>query len=139
MRQVQPYPLWLGHVGDVRDLSGMLAAGVSALVDLAVDEPPARVTRELIYCRFPLVDGTGNAPPLLRLAIDTTAGLIRAALPTLVICSSGLSRTLAVAAAGLAAATGRPAAECLTELARVRPGDVSPGLWQDVRRLSATS
>ncbi len=62
MRQIPPYSLWLGHAGHVRDLRTVLAAGIVALVDLALDEPPASLTRELVYCRFPLVDGPGNPP-----------------------------------------------------------------------------
>ncbi len=60
MRRVPGYPLWLGHVGDVRNLTGIHAVGILALIDLAMDEPPAMVTRELVYCRFPLIDGPGN-------------------------------------------------------------------------------
>ncbi len=41
MRRVPGYSLWLGHVGDVRDLRGIHAAGILAVVDLAIDEPPA--------------------------------------------------------------------------------------------------
>ena len=56
MRQVPGYQLWLGHVGDARDLRTVISTGIMALVDLAVNEPPATVTRDLVYCRFPLLD-----------------------------------------------------------------------------------
>ena len=38
MRQVTDYALWLGHVGDARDLTGLLSTGIVAVVDLARDD-----------------------------------------------------------------------------------------------------
>jgi hypothetical protein len=134
MRQLVPYSLWLGHVGDARNLRALLAAGIAAVVDLALNEPPAAITRELAYCRCPLVDGAGNAPWLLRLAVETTASLLRARTPTLVYCSGGMSRSPAIAAAALAVVTGRPLANCLAEVVAAGAHDVSPGLWRDVSR-----
>src|SRR5262245_25290362 len=132
MRQIPPYSLWLGHVGDARDLRGLLDAGIAALVDLALNEPPVAVTRELVYCRFPLVDGADNPVWLLRAAVETTAALLRANVPTLVFCSGGISRTPAVAACALAHLKGLPAEECLADLARDGKCDVSTTLWLDL-------
>jgi hypothetical protein len=73
MRQVPGYALWLEHVGDARDLRTVLSTGILAVVDLALNEPPATVTRELAYCRFPLLDGSGNAPWLVRAAAKKLA------------------------------------------------------------------
>src|SRR5437762_5313991 len=70
MRQVSLYPLWLGHVGDARNLRALLDAEIIALIDLALNEAPAVVTRELVYCRFPLLDGAGNPRWLLQMAIE---------------------------------------------------------------------
>src|SRR5947209_697139 len=102
MNQIKPYPLWLGHAGDSRDFRPVLDAGIQALVDLSREEHPAEPPRELIYCRFPLVDGIGNDEGLLDLAISTLASLIRMRIPTLVCSNIGLSRSPAVAAAALA-------------------------------------
>ena len=52
-----------GSCRDVRDPSKLLEAGISAVVDLALNEPPAMLPRELVYCRFPLIDGFGNPAP----------------------------------------------------------------------------
>ncbi len=38
MRQLRPYSLWLGHVGDAWDLSSVLEKEIKALVDLAAME-----------------------------------------------------------------------------------------------------
>ncbi len=135
MRQIPPYALWLGHVGDVRDLRGVLAAGIVALVDLALNEPPAAVTRELVYCRFPLVDGSGNATWLLRAAVETTAGLLREGVPTLIYCGAGLSRAPAVAAAAISAVSGDSPDACLASVVQSGSRDVSPALWREIRKI----
>jgi hypothetical protein len=132
VRQLTPYPVWIGHVGHARDARGVLTAGIRALVDLAVNEPPTAVHRELVYCRFPLVDGAGNDPWLLRAAVDVTASLIRSGTPTLVFCGAGMSRSPAVIAAALSVVEGRSPQQCLEQVTGLGPMDVSPGLWRDV-------
>jgi protein-tyrosine phosphatase len=133
MRRVPGYALWLGHVGDVWNLAGVLDAGIKAIVDLALNEKPATVTRELIYCRFPLLDGFGNPPWLLRAAVDTVAILVGSGIPTLVYCAAGMSRTPAVAAAALARLRGCPLADALAMVTQDGPSDVSPGLLSEVQ------
>lgn len=135
MRRVAPYDLWIGHAGDARNLRAVLDAGIAALVDLAAAEPPISVTRDLVYCRFPLVDGPGNSSWLLRLAVDTTAALLRARTPTLVCCGAGMSRSPAIAAAAVAVVTGQPPEACLEELAAGGPCDVASGLWKSIKDL----
>jgi protein-tyrosine phosphatase len=132
MYQIPPYPLWLGHVGDVRDLRGVLTAGIVAMVDLALNEAPAVVPRELVYCRFPLVDGAGNPAWLLRAAIETTVELLRSDVPTLVYCSAGMSRSPAVAAAAVSLISGQPPNACLAAIRESGVSDVSPALWQEI-------
>jgi hypothetical protein len=133
MRRINPHPLWLGHAGDARDLRRVLSAGVAALIDLALDEPPPSLTREVVYCRFPLLDGAGNEPWLLRCAVTTTATLLAARTPTLVFCGHGMSRSPVIAAAGLAAAFGRDPDACLAEVLRGGAADVTPALWREVK------
>ena len=89
MRRVPGSSLWLGHVGDARDLVALTESGVEAVVDLAHEEAPLSLLRELAYCRFPLIDGQGNPPWLLRAAVETVAGLVRSGVPTLVYCGRG--------------------------------------------------
>ena len=132
MRQIHPYSLWIGHEGDAHDLRHLLSMGLAALVDLALNELPAKITRELTYCRFPLLDSNGNPPWLIRLAVATTAELIRAGVPTLLFCSNGISRSPVVAAAALSRVTGKALDDCLVMLAHEGPADVSPGLWEEV-------
>ena len=134
MRRVGVRPLWLGHAGDARDLAGLLNLGIAAIVDLAWDEPPATVTRDVVYCRFPLVDGSGNPPWLLRTAVETVARLIRDGVSTFVFCGAGLSRSPAIVAASLALAENCPIGEGWNEV-MPRGGDLAPGLWQDLVKL----
>jgi protein-tyrosine phosphatase len=132
MHQIPGYALWLGHAGDARDVRRLLAEGIVAVVDLALNEAPLSLPRELTYCRFPLLDGAGNPPWLVRAAVEAVAGFVASRTPTLVSCSNGMSRSPAVAATALARAEGRAPAECLEQIAAVGAHDVSPGLWQEV-------
>ncbi len=135
MRRIPGYSLWLGHVGDVRDLRGIHAAGIRAVVDLALNEPPAALSRDLVYCRFPLIDGTGNPQWLVRRAVETVAGLLRSETPTLVSCGAGMSRSPCIAGAAIAQVQRCPAAEGLAIAHQSAAADVSPGLWAEVREI----
>jgi len=135
MRRVGEYPLWIGTARDARDLRAVLDAGIEAIVDLAMDEPPiAQLTRELVYLRFPLLDGEGNPPWLLRLAVDSVERLIRERTQTLVACSAGMSRSPAITAMALAKATGRSAWIIMDRWGSGAPMDVSKGLWTSIQQ-----
>jgi hypothetical protein len=128
MRSIPGRGLWLGNAGDLRDARAVLAAGVAAVVELADGEPFAVLPRELTRCRFPLSDGGDNPPWLVRLAIECVAALLRAGVPVLVCCSAGMSRSVCVAAGGVALAEAKPLAESLAVVAGSGPADVSPAL-----------
>ncbi len=83
MRRLEGYSLWLGHVGDVVNPPGIASAGILVVVDLALNETPPLLPRAQTYCRFPLIDGTGNPSWLLQLAIKTVASLLRTHTPAL--------------------------------------------------------
>jgi hypothetical protein len=132
MNQITPYPLWLGHGGEGRDFKTIFDLGIRAIINLALEEPPAREPREMIYCRFPLVDGSGNASEILFLAMNTLKTLINKHVPTLVCCGAGMSRAPAIAAAGLSLAHEEAPERCLERIVAQHPSDVSPGLWKEV-------
>ena len=132
MIQISPYPLWIGHGGEGHDFARILDLGIEAVVELAIEEKPAPTLRELIACRFPLIDGTGNRPELLMLAVQTVTSLIAAEVPTLVCCSAGLSRSPAVTAVALGQAHHVPPEVGLKWISQRHPGDVSPGLWAEL-------
>lgn len=131
MRTVPGYSLWVGSVADIRDLQAVLSARIEAVVDLALNEPVPALTRELVYCRFPLVDGAGNPPWLLRAAVEAVAGFVRAGVPTLVFCGAGMSRSPTIAALALSRVSDFPPAECLELVTGNGPCDVSAALWNE--------
>ncbi len=135
MRQLQPHRLWLGHAGDAGNVRPLFDAGVKAVVDLAVEEPPSRPPRELIACRFPLVDGAGNDPDTLLLAVRTIATLIQTQVPTLVCCGVGVSRAPAITAAALSLVQRLTPAQALERLAQQYPCDVNTALWEEIAAL----
>jgi protein-tyrosine phosphatase len=137
MRAIAPHRLWLGNALDARDLRRLYEAEIAADVDLAIEEKPAQLGREIVYLRIPLIDGAGNPPELVRLAVETVEHLIKSQMPTLVACGAGMSRSPAIVAAALARIEGRAAEEVLAELVAGRPHDVSPPLWEAIRQISA--
>jgi hypothetical protein len=88
----------------------------------------------MIACRFPLIDGSGNPPHVLALAIQTIAALINAKVPLLVCCGAGMSRAPAVVAGALATIQHESPEACLKRVTRHHPCDVSPVLWSEVRQ-----
>ncbi len=88
MRCITENQLWIGNAIDARTPVRLHEIGIVAVVDLAVDEPLAQLSREMVYCRFPLLDGAGNDPAVLRAAAETTASLIRDKVPTVVSCNA---------------------------------------------------
>ncbi len=130
MRQIPHLLLWLGHAGDGQDFRRIFDTGIQALVHLAAEEPTVEAPRDLVYCRFPLVDGPGNDRKLLELAILTVANLLEKNLPTLVCCGAGLSRSPIIAAAAMALVSGQSADDCLKQVTEHCPADVSPALWE---------
>jgi protein-tyrosine phosphatase len=132
MRQLDGFSLWIGTAHDARDIKYVLGLGVKALVDLAQEEPPVRVTRDLIYLRFPLLDSSGNPLWLLRAAVAAIEELVESRVPTLVACGAGMSRSPAIVAIVTSDFQGIEPGDALMELRKHGPIDVSPALWQDL-------
>jgi protein-tyrosine phosphatase len=114
------------------NVAAIYDAEIEAIVDLALNEKPIQLSHELIYCRFPLNDGGGNSTQVLRAAVDAVESFIDKQIPTLVGCSAGMSRSLAVTAAALARNRGQSFDDTLVELVVDLPHDVSPLLWSEV-------
>lgn len=135
MRQISAHLLWLGNAGDERDCQRVLDTGIQAVVQLDAEEPVLGLSRDLVYCRFPLVDGPGNDKKRLQLAITTVANLLEKKVPTLVVGGAGLSRSPVIAAAAIAVVFQQSADECLKEVAEHFPADVAPALWDEVKKV----
>ena len=132
MHEVISGRLWIGNAVEARELGRLLEMGIAALVDLAMEELPASVVRELVYCRIPLIDGASNPPERLQLAVQTVASLIRQETPTFVFCGAGISRSPAITAAALAVVESADPNVVLQRIVAGYPHDVSPALWQEV-------
>jgi len=132
MREVISQLLWIGNARDARDVKGVLDLGISAIIDLAQEEPPISFPREIVYCRLPLIDGDENNQPVLETAIETLARFIHADVPTLVACSAGMSRSPAIVAGALSKINATPFKEAIQQIAAIGPCDVSPGLWNQI-------
>lgn len=135
MRQVTE-TLWIGNAFEARDMRGVLAAGIKAVVDVAIDEPPITATGELICIRVPLIDGSGNSDESLQLAIATASQLVQAKVPTLIACSAGMSRSPLIAAAALTLSAQTTLSDELRRVVEAGPCDISPTLLSDVRRVT---
>jgi len=123
----------MGNAMDARNISAVLGLGIVAIVDLAMEEPPIHCPRDIVYCRIPLVDGSGNRPEIIRAAVDLTASFIDSRVPTLVACGAGISRSPIIVAAALAKVTGRSLEQGLEEITLGVAHDVSTSLWAEVK------
>ena len=139
MREIVPEELWIGSAADLGNVVAVVQAGVAGVVDLAVELSMPTFPRGMTYCRFPVTDGQQDSPAVLRAAIETVVALLRAELPTLVCCGAGMSRSPAVAAGALAILRGGNPDDHLRRIALGHPHDISPQLWQEVRRICQES
>ncbi len=139
MRQVSGRTLWIGNASDLRDAPTVMASGVQAVIELAASEQLAVLPRELIRCRYPLCDGEENATWLLRLAVETVAAMLRDKVPLLVCCSAGMSRSVIIAAGGLALAEHCSLEEALKTVVAGGPADVSPALFLQLKQAISES
>lgn len=132
MHELRANLMWIGNALDARDPRQVLDNEISAIVDLAYEEAAAQLPRQLTYCRFPLNDGGGNPVNLIVQALQTTTGLIRKGIPTLVSCSAGMSRSPTIAAFALALLDDKEPRICIAEIGRIRSLELKPQLWADV-------
>jgi protein-tyrosine phosphatase len=133
MREAITNCLWLGNAMDARNISAVLALRIIAVVDLAMEEPPISYPRDIVYCRFPLVDGSGNRPEIIRAAVEVTASFIDSRVPTLVACGAGMSRSPIIVAAALARVDGRSLEQALDDITAGVAHDVSTSLWAEIK------
>lgn len=135
IRKVHLDLIYLGNASDARDLRRIYDNHIRAVVDLAMNEAPAQLGRDIAYFRIPLNDGGGNDDGLIVLSIRTVVSLVQSQIPTLVACSAGMSRAPCIIAASIAMLTRRELDDCLMEIARGAPHDISPVLWTHIKNL----
>ncbi|GAB5514651.1 protein-tyrosine phosphatase family protein [Rhodopirellula baltica] len=132
MHELHPSLLWLGHAFDVRGPRPLFDAGITAVVDVAFEEPPAQLPRQLLYLRFPLNDGGGNDSATLRLAVQSLVDLLHTDTRTIVACSAGMSRSPTIAAYALACHLNIAPELALERIAAIKSLEVKGELWSDV-------
>jgi hypothetical protein len=137
MREILPGRLWLGNFTDLHNAESILQTGIQAVIDLAIEQLMPTLPRTLIYCRFPILDSEQSSPTALRSAIETVVLFLKRGIPSLVCCGAGMSRSPAVIAGALSLFQGGTPDDRLRQIAIGHPHDVSPQLWQDVRRMCA--
>lgn len=131
MREIQSELLWTGNA------RGLFDAGIAAVIDLAYEESPAQLPRQLVYCRIPIVDGRGNDPSLLRLALLTTVELLRSGTPAIVACSAGMSRSPTIAICALAVHLDQSPDSVLERVNDQAAIELHGDLWTDVGEIVA--
>lgn len=135
LRKISDRQLWTGPFAVLDDPRAVCELGIEAIVCVAAEPLPERWPRDLIYVRIPLGDDGNNPPGALRRTVEVLSGLIRDSVPTLVVCSMGHSRSIAVAAAALAACEGAAPDDVLRRITTGQPADVSPALWAALKRI----
>lgn len=137
MREIYADRLWTANAREARTPSDLFEAGIAAVVDVAYEESPAQLPRQLIHCRFPIVDGAGNDPTLLRLALLTTVELLKSGMPSIVACSAGMSRSPAIAICALAVYLAQSPDSVLASVNEKLSFELHGGLWTDVCEMAA--
>lgn len=132
MHQLLPERLWIANALEARDARLLFDTGIAAVVDVAYEEAPAQLPRQLIYCRLPLNDGGGNPSSSLRLAVRIVIELVRDEVPTAVACSAGMSRSPMVAAFAASRLSDRTPDALLKSIAETRPLQLNATLWNEM-------
>jgi hypothetical protein len=134
-RQIANFPLWVGTAAVLDAPRSVCELGIAAVVCVAPELLPQQWPRDLTFVRTPLSDDGENAQDTLRRAVEIVSGLIADSVPTLIVCSMGHSRSIAVAAAAIAACEGAEPDEVLRRITTGQPADVSPALWNALKRV----
>lgn len=124
--------LWLGTAQDLRQIPQCLKQGITAIVDLAIEEPVPTIPRITNYCRFLVTDDGENDPANLRAAISVSTVFLQGGHATVICCNAGLSRSPSIAAAVLSRISDQSPVACLERIATVKHIDVNPALWNQM-------
>ena len=132
MHNIHSNLLWIGHAFDLREPRALFDAGITAVIDVAYEEPPAQVPRKLIYCRFPLNDGGGNDRRLLLQTLQTATNFLKSGTRTIIACSAGMSRSPSVAAFALAHDLSESPDDVIARIAEIKALELKNELWNDL-------
>ncbi len=110
----------------------MLKHGITAIVDLALEEPVPAVPRVMNYCRLVISDDGENEHSNVMAAIHLTAVLLTGGPVYTVCCNAGLNRSVCIAAAALAYSFKNTPEHLLQIISQSKSIDVNPALWNQV-------
>ena len=96
------------------------------------------LSRELIYLRIPIIDGSGNSHADLTLALKTSVHFIENSISTLIACRAGMSRSPAVASVALSLINSQSPDSMLQKVIKGHPHDISTSLWSDLVKVYQT-
>ena len=132
MHEIHSNLLWIGHALDVREPRALFDAGITAVIDVAYEELPAQLPRQLTYCRFPLNDGGGNDPSTLLQTLRTATDLLHSKTRTIIACSAGMSRSPTLAAFALAYYLSETPDDVIARIANIKSLELKPELWAEM-------
>lgn len=96
---------------------------------LAVNEPPAVLGRDIIYCRIPVSDDGANNDDIVATAIECLCSFVRRDHRTLVAGSAAVSRSPMITAAAVSILSGNSLTDSLIQITANAPHDVSPTVF----------
>jgi hypothetical protein len=134
VRLISGYRLFVGPAMTLKDPAAVLATGVQTVICVAAEKFPDPWPRDLPFLRLPLDEGASNSEPLVTLLLHIVGRLIAEDVPTLIVCSMGMSRSVGVAAASIALYEGAAPDDVLRRVVKEHPADMSPSLWDSLRR-----
>jgi atypical dual specificity phosphatase len=127
--------LYVGDLASAGDARALHAAGIDVVVGLTHDAPADGYPTGVDVVREPMVDGPRNEQRAFARAVDATLDALTDGYRTLVHCSAGSSRSVAVAAVTLAETSDRDLEAAFQRVLACRPpADPHPAL---VRRAAA--
>lgn len=137
LRDVYRGQLFVGDAISARDLKQIYDHEIAAVLDLAANESPAVLGRDIIYCRFPISDDGSNDDALLSAVIEYSINLLEHNFRTLVACSAGMSRSPIIAASAMSIVRRVPLDETILAITANAPRDVSPSFFASVQKIHA--
>lgn len=132
IRRIPTHRLWIAASAALDNPATVFATGIEAVVCVAAERLPDPWPRDLLFLRCPISDDGENDPRAVERAVEIVAGLIADDVPTLLVCSQGRSRSVAIAAAAIARHEESASDLVLQRIAAGQPTDVSAGLWTSV-------
>lgn len=133
--------LFLGDLNDADNANSYEDHDVENILNVASptaeSTPSDEIVDEYNYINVPLLDGGSNPDFLIQFVLETAKELHEEG-PTLIYCSVGVSRSVAVAAAVMSLENGKRVRENINRIRKVHPAvNVEPELAEQVSRITS--